>query len=134
MSGVAAAGAVSRKLKKVSVPSAILIVAKPPPPMLPQQGCTTASAYPTATAASTALPPARRMSAPTPDATCCAVTTMPFGAFTGGGDAAHAAPERPIVSAASAARIMAFIRISLSASGGPRLRALFRHCIHFEVR
>ena len=33
--------------------------------MLPASGCTTASAKPTATAASTALPPARRMSRPT---------------------------------------------------------------------
>ena len=38
-------------------PSARRISMKPPPPMLPAQGCVTASASPTATAASMALPP-----------------------------------------------------------------------------
>src|SRR5260221_10981960 len=37
----------------------------PPPPMLPASGCTTASAKPTATAASIALPPRFMMSRPT---------------------------------------------------------------------
>ena len=41
---------------------------KPPPPMLPACGCTTASANPVATAASTALPPCFMMSTPACDA------------------------------------------------------------------
>src|SRR5437762_3162552 len=48
----------------------------PPPPMFPATGWTTASANPTATAASTALPPRRRMSVPTSLATGCDDTTM----------------------------------------------------------
>lgn len=51
---------------------------KPPPPMLPQHGSVTARAYPTATAASTALPPPLRISNPTSDALDCVVTTTPF--------------------------------------------------------
>ena len=47
------------------LPGAGWMTMKPPPPMLPATGCTTASANPTATAASTAFPPARRMSRPT---------------------------------------------------------------------
>ena len=50
---------------KVFTPLAVWIIMKPPPPMLPQQGWTTASAYPTATAASMALPPSRSTLAPT---------------------------------------------------------------------
>ena len=41
---------------------------KPPPPMFPAPGYVTASANAVATAASTALPPRRRMLAPTSDA------------------------------------------------------------------
>ncbi len=41
---------------------------KPPPPILPARGRVTASAKPTATAASTALPPSRSTSSPTRDA------------------------------------------------------------------
>ena len=41
---VAAAGAVSRKSRKRSRPSAICSVMNPPPPILPQHGFTTASA------------------------------------------------------------------------------------------
>ena len=58
-------------------------------------GFTTACAYPTATAASTAFPPILRMSTPTFDAKCCEVTTMPFLASTAGSDAASAL-GRPI--------------------------------------
>src|SRR5688500_9276850 len=49
----------------------------PPPPMLPAVGCVTASANPVATAASTALPPRRRMSAPTSEAIDDVETTSP---------------------------------------------------------
>src|SRR3954469_435325 len=49
---------------------------KPPPPRLPASGCTTANANPTATAASTALPPWRRMSRPTALASGCPDTTI----------------------------------------------------------
>ena len=53
---------------------------KPPPPRLPASGCTTARANPTATAASTALPPRRRMSRPTALAMGLPETTMALGA------------------------------------------------------
>ena len=56
---------------------------KPPPPILPARGRVTASAKPTATAASTALPPRFRMSSPTRDASASWVTTMPCLAITG---------------------------------------------------
>src|SRR5438876_11090388 len=54
----------------------------PPPPMFPATGWTTASANPTATAASTALPPRRRISLPTSLASGCDDTTMACGAAT----------------------------------------------------
>ncbi len=88
MSGRAASGAVSRKSMKVLRPSANCMVMKPPPPRLPAAGYTTASAYPTATAASMALPPLFNTSTPMRVACACAVTTMPFCAATGAGDAA----------------------------------------------
>ena len=50
---------------------------KPPPPMFPAAGRVTASANAVATAASTALPPWRRMAAPTSDAGPDADTTIP---------------------------------------------------------
>ena len=56
---------------------------KPPPPMLPACGCVTASAKPTATAASTALPPRFRISTPTRVARFSWLATMPFFASTG---------------------------------------------------
>ncbi len=56
---------------------------KPPPPMLPARGRVTASAKPTATAASTALPPRFSMSNPTRDASASWLTTMPCVAMTG---------------------------------------------------
>ena len=52
----------------------------PPPPMFPASGCTTASANPTATAASTALPPCRRMSRPMALASGWPDTTIAAGA------------------------------------------------------
>jgi hypothetical protein len=48
----------------------------PPPPMLPASGCTTARVKPTATAASTALPPCRSTSRPTSLAMPLPETTM----------------------------------------------------------
>src|ERR1041385_8999589 len=48
----------------------------PPPPVWPASGCTTASAKPTATAASTAFPPRRMMSRPTSLAIGLPETTM----------------------------------------------------------
>src|SRR5687768_123780 len=50
---------------------------KPPPPMLPALGCVTLSARPTATAASTALPPFFRMEIPTAVACFSALVTAP---------------------------------------------------------
>ena len=58
------------------VPSTRRIIEKPPPPMLPASGCTTAIAKPTAVAASTAFPPARRMSRPTSAAIGLPATTI----------------------------------------------------------
>src|SRR5258706_3675278 len=55
----------------------------PPPPMLPASGSTTASAKPTATAASIALPPCLITSMPAALASGCADTTIAFGAVTG---------------------------------------------------
>ena len=54
----------------------------PPPPMLPASGCTTSSAKPTATAASTALPPCCMIRTPTSLAIGLPETTMPRGAVT----------------------------------------------------
>ena len=50
---------------------------KPPPPMLPADGYVTARANPVATAASMALPPRLRMSAPTCEARAERDATMP---------------------------------------------------------
>ena len=92
---VAAAGAVSRKSMNTSrFVAARWATRNPPPPRLPQQGLVTASAKPTATAASIALPPWRRMSAPISAARRSAATTMPCSASTAGGDAARAGPGR----------------------------------------
>src|SRR4051812_15183741 len=49
---------------------------KPPPPRLPAAGKVTASAKPVATAASTALPPAFRISSPTTLARALLLTTI----------------------------------------------------------
>ncbi len=84
MSRVARAGAVSRKSIVVSLPVLPSCrIMKPPPPMLPELGATTASAKPTATAASTALPPRRSTSTPTSVASALAELTMPCSACTG---------------------------------------------------
>jgi hypothetical protein len=78
MSRLAARGARSRKSSaSVSPCSCMKTTAKPPPPRLPACGCVTARAKPTATAASTALPPARKTSSPTLLAAGCALTTAP---------------------------------------------------------
>src|SRR5256885_11373067 len=55
----------------------------PPPPRFPAGGCTTASANPVATAASTALPPACMISTPARDANSCTLTTTACGTRTG---------------------------------------------------
>ena len=56
------------------------ITMNPPPPMLPAAGKVTVSAKPVATAASTALPPARMISAPTRLASSLLLTTIALGA------------------------------------------------------
>src|ERR1019366_304910 len=84
----ASRGARSRKSMNVVRPSARRTSMKPPPPMLPAVGWVTARAKPTATAASTALPPARRTSTPAWVAWRSRVTTMACRARTG--CAAHA--------------------------------------------
>src|SRR5260221_4556950 len=59
-----------------------------------------------ATAASTPLPPCLRMAAPTSEARCCAVTTMPERPSTASGDAASlAGPSRAEAVRASKATI-----------------------------
>src|SRR5262245_13997436 len=67
----------------------------PPPPRLPADGHTTASANPTATAASTALPPRFNTSTPTCDAISLTEETIPCLPRTGGRDAAYV--ENPCV-------------------------------------
>ena len=80
---VAFSGARSRKSMKVERPSAKRISMKPPPPMLPANGWVTASAKPTATAASTALPPCWSTATPTSAAVASIATTMPWRARSG---------------------------------------------------
>src|SRR5258708_37122729 len=60
----------------------------PPPPRFPAGGCTTASANPVATAASTALPPACIISTPAREANSCTLTTIPCCAWIGSVEAA----------------------------------------------
>src|SRR3954463_13632809 len=52
----------------------------PPPPRFPANGNVTASANPVATAASTALPPARMISSPAALASALLLATTAFGA------------------------------------------------------
>ena len=80
---------------------------KPPPPRLPARGRVTARAKPTATAASTTLPPAFKTSTPTWLASRCADTTMPWSAATGAG----AAPAGPAPQSAITAVTHALNRI-----------------------
>ena len=56
----------------------------PMPPALDMNGSTTLSAAPTATAASTALPPSSSMRAPAIDASGCADVTAPREPMTTG--------------------------------------------------
>ena len=81
--GLPRPGARSRKSRNVERPSAKRISMNPPPPRLPALGSVTARAKPTATAASTALPPLRRISTPAAVACGSAVTTIAFRAWTG---------------------------------------------------
>src|SRR5262249_7514275 len=83
MSRDADIGARSRKSRNVVRPSASRININPPPPILPALGCVTASANPTATAASTALPPPLRTFSPIAVACFSRETTMPCLARTG---------------------------------------------------
>src|SRR4051794_40077129 len=76
MSGPAAPGATSRKSIATALPAPVRITANPPPAMLPAVGWVTASANAVATAASTALPPAARISWPTWLATFDSDATM----------------------------------------------------------
>ncbi len=57
---------------------------RPMPPTLDMNGSTTLSVEPTATAASTALPPSRRMRMPAMDASGCADVTAPRAPMTAG--------------------------------------------------
>src|SRR5215216_3901729 len=81
---------------------------KPPPPRLPACGCVTASAKPTATAASTALPPPLSTSTPTRAARASWATTMPWRATTAP-SCARTTPSG-IRTTASCARTDAFAR------------------------
>ncbi len=80
---VALRGAVSRKSMKVVRPSARRMSMNPPPPIFPAKGCVTARAKPTATAASTALPPDFKTATPTSVANGSCATTIPLRAYTG---------------------------------------------------
>src|SRR5690606_24079486 len=99
----AAAGAVSRKSRLVTV-SPKRSTAKPPPPRLPASGWTTARARAVATAASAALPPAARISRPAAVAAASSEEAAPPLPRTGGKDAAPAtAGMRQLTPAASTA-------------------------------
>src|SRR5450759_4633599 len=99
----AESGARSRKSINVVRPPARRISMKPPPPMLPALGWVTASASPTAAAASMALPPFFKTSRPTTVAWRSRETTMPWRARTGW--AAHTGTEAAISNRASVWRI-----------------------------
>src|SRR5580704_10637022 len=73
----------------------------PPPPIFPAAGCTTASANPVATAASTALPPACMISTPARDASSCTLTTIECWACTGWVEARAAADAKTATTAVS---------------------------------
>ena len=109
MSRDARAGACSRKSMNVERPLANRISMNPPPPRLPAKGCVTARANPTATAASTALPPRFKTDTPTSVACGSSVTTMAWGALTGSaaetGEASNVAMENQTASGSSAARL-----------------------------
>ncbi len=68
---------------KVVRPSAKRTSMNPPPPMFPAEGCVTASANPTATAASIALPPFFSTATPTSAASGSCATTIACRARTG---------------------------------------------------
>src|ERR1700728_3578343 len=85
----------------MSSPPARWMIMKPPPPMLPARGYVTAMAKPTATAASTALPPFCRTSAPMRAASASCATTMPSLATTAWAWPTSAS-EPPLPSASSA--------------------------------
>src|SRR2546426_10374784 len=68
-------------------PFARRIIMKPPPPRLPAEGQVTASASPTATAASIALPPRCMTSTPTREAISLVEATIPCRARAGSRDA-----------------------------------------------
>src|SRR6185312_9202804 len=130
MVGVAFNGAFSRKLRNRLRPFPRWMVMNPPPPILPQHGCTTASAKPTATAASTALPPRLRMSTPTMVARCCALTTMACLAVTGFASCSAArvlTGSRPVASGLTSwAQVSALNAASIAASRTRRLH--WRRC------
>src|SRR5262245_15164589 len=65
------------------------MIIKPPPPRFPADGHTTASARPTATAASTAFPPRFNTSTPTCEAISLTEETIPCLPRTGGREAAR---------------------------------------------
>ena len=82
IASIAAAGAVSRKSSVRTVPETpSLTTANPPPPILPAEGYTTASPKPTATAASTALPPRRKTSTPISAASGASQATAPCSKY-----------------------------------------------------
>jgi len=106
-------GARSRKSMNAVRPSAKRASRKPPPPRLPAEGCVTASAKPTATAASIALPPASSTATPTSVACASRVATMPCRARTGW------RAYNPAPAAAINATSNAIFRISFDSTSGP---------------
>ena len=79
----------------------------PPPPMLPAPGYVTASANPTHTAASTALPPRFRMSMPARDANASADETIPCRPRAGSREAPCAGTRVPHAEARHTAAMQA---------------------------
>src|SRR5437879_1421088 len=95
----------------------------PPPPRFPAVGCTTARANPTATAASTALPPRRRMSAPTWLASGCTDTTIACSPRPGSAASGHAELIRARRDAAATGPAALVVGPAGAVAAGPGLGA-----------
>src|SRR5688572_26447367 len=122
-SGFIEAGAVSRESIVVTSPSGVRMTMKPPPPMPAENGSVTPSTAAEATAASTALPPARKVSiaACVPSASTVAAAPpepVAVGVFAGSCAPAPCAPA----SAASRPAHSSARRNGLRLIGPPQVR------------
>src|SRR5688500_11685287 len=89
---------------------------KPPPPRLPAEGCVTASAKPTAIAASTALPPLFKIFRPTSLALASADATAPWIPTAVAGSAGSlVGRDRPLLLTTSAGPVGSVVSPGVSA-------------------